>query len=82
MVSPWQSAVAAMIRSGCEKVCPALRPSSTRSPFEHDIFADGQDALLIGRTLCASQSLFGAPAGVGNEFDAEADFGEGTRWQP
>ena len=31
MVSPWQSAVAAMIKSGCEKVCPALRPSSTSS---------------------------------------------------
>jgi hypothetical protein len=31
MVRPWQSAVAAMIKSGCEKVCPALRPSSTSS---------------------------------------------------
>jgi methionine-rich copper-binding protein CopC len=28
MVSPWQSAVAAIIKSGCENVCPAFRPSS------------------------------------------------------
>jgi hypothetical protein len=74
MVSPWQSAVAAMIRSGCEKVCP----------FEHDIFADGQDALLEHRPHLMREPVveFGAPARVGNEFDAEADFGEGTRWQP
>ena len=72
-------AVAAMMRSGCENVCPALRPSSTSSRH-----------LNITSSLTGRRALehrphfvrranreFGALSGVGDEFDAEADFGEG-----
>ena len=48
-------------------------------PFEHDVFGDGQAALLEHRShlVCEPVVEFGALAGVADEFDAEADFGEG-----
>ena len=48
-------------------------------PFEHDVFCDGQDALLEHRPHLVREPVveFGALAGVGDKFNAEADFGEG-----
>ena len=46
------------LREGVPRLAAFL---DQQPPFEHDVFADGQDALLdIGRTLCASQSLSSA----------------------
>jgi hypothetical protein len=55
IVSPWHSAVAAMIRSGCENVCPPCG---------------------LPRPAAALVVEFGAPAGIGDKFNAEADFGK------
>src|SRR5208283_1508237 len=47
-------------------------------PFEHDVFGDGQDALLEHRPHPVREPIVecDALAGVGNKLNAEADFGE------
>ncbi len=50
-------------------------------PFEHDVLADGKDALFEHRPHLVREPIvqFGAAGCVADEFDAEADFGEGNR---
>jgi hypothetical protein len=66
-----------MMRSGCEKVWPTLRPSSTSSRHLN-MFGTGQDALLEHRPHLVREPVveLGAAAGVRDELDAKANFGE------
>jgi len=68
IVSPWQSAVAAMIKSGCEKYARLAAFLDQQPPFEHDVFGDGQDALLEHRPHLIHEPIVerGALAGVGD----------------
>jgi len=52
-----------------------------KPPFEHDVFADGDDALLEHRPHLVREPVvqFGAAGGIVEAFDAEADFGESHR---
>jgi hypothetical protein len=50
-------------------------------PFEHDVFADREHALLEHRPHLLREPVieFGAAAGIGDALDAEADFGKAHR---
>src|SRR3984893_17678093 len=50
-------------------------------PFEHDVLGDREHALLEHRPYPMREPVveFGAATGVGNEFNAEANFSEGHR---
>jgi hypothetical protein len=47
-------------------------------PLEHDVFGDGEHALVEHRAHFVREPVIelGAAAGVGDQLDAEADFGE------
>ncbi len=50
-------------------------------PFQHDVFADRQDATVEHRSDFVGQPVlkFGAPIGVGYQLDSEANFRERDR---
>ena len=75
-------AVAAIIKSGWEKVWPVFRPSSTKSAqLEHDVFGDLENAVVEHRAhlVCEPVIQLGAAVWFVNKLDAEADLGESYR---
>jgi hypothetical protein len=71
-----------MIRSGCEKVLPALRPSfNQKPPLKHNVFRNRQDALLKHgpHLVCQPIVQLGAPSRIGDQFNAEPDLCERCR---
>jgi hypothetical protein len=67
------------MRSGCEKVWRALRAIlNEKAPFEHDIFADGENPSIEHRAYPVSKPRiqFSAEPCVSDNLDSEADLGE------
>lgn len=64
------------LRVGMPGLAPVL---DQEPPLEHDILADRQGAFLEHRPHLVRQPLvkLGTVRGVGDQFNAEADFGEG-----
>ncbi len=75
----------AVVEGGCRDDEVGLRegvpgPAAVfdyQTPSKHDIFGDCEDSLLEYRSHFMSEPVIqrGAPAGVGYDFDAEAEFG-------
>jgi hypothetical protein len=61
-LSPWWSAVAAMMKSGCEKVCPTFRHSFNNSRHLSMLSSVTGRIFLarMGRNFCISQSFSAA----------------------
>ena len=78
-----------MVQGGCgdnevglgEGVASLAAFLDQETPFKHDILGDRQDALLEHRPHLVREPTvqLGAAVGVGNELDAEPEFGEGHR---
>ena len=68
-----------MMSSGCEKVCPALRPVlDEQAPLEHHILGNLEQALGEHRAQLVRQPVIelGAADRIADRFDAVTDLGE------
>ncbi len=66
------------LREGIARLAAIL---DQQSPFEHDIFGDREYALLEHRSYLVRKPVaeLGSTPGVGDEFNAKSNFGEGYR---